>query len=119
MSQLGAACRPVCFSLGMTLNYPSFSGKANHSYNHSHPVTGAFLFGFDFGFEKPVSILNPFRENGPGLRAGWMSRFDSGRCGTREVFEVELLLGLAATLSVLGTALFSALVLVGGGRNVG
>lgn len=52
----------------------------NHSYIHSHPVTGAFLLDFDFGFEKSVFIFRPCRENWPGLKAEWMSRFDGGRC---------------------------------------
>lgn len=118
-----------CFGIDFTPTAGWFSSEwpfirlsfreVNQSYNHSRPFTGAFLFDFDFGFAKLVSILRPFRENGPGLSAGWIPRFDSGWCGTRVVFEVELLLWLAATWSISGRALFSALVLVGGGRNVG
>lgn len=55
--------------LGLTCIYSSvFISGMNHSYIHSHPVTGAFLFGFDFGFRKSVLILRPFRVTGPGLK---------------------------------------------------
>lgn len=65
--------------LGLTcISSSVFISRMNHSYIHSHPVTGAFLFGLDFGFEKSVLILRPFREIGPGLKVVGQSRSDSG-----------------------------------------